>query len=322
MNKELILFNLIDGNISIDVTLENDTLWLSQKQMAEIFGKDVDTIGLHLKNIYQENELNEGATTEFFSVVQIEGKRSVVRKIKYYSLDAIISVGYRVNSKRGTQFRIWANQVLKDYILKGYAINQNIINATTVEFQQAISLLKHTLINNQLVSETGQTVINIIHTYAKTWRNLLQYDEDRLTLPKSVHKISHILEYNIAKKSIDQLKIQLLNIGEATQLFGNERNENLTSILNNLEQTMFGDELYKSVEEKSANLLYMIIKDHPFSDGNKRIGSFLFLLYLQLNKLDIKFDNNGLTALALLIAESNPKQKDLMVRLIINLLVG
>lgn len=210
MQKELVLFNSAEGSISIDVTLEKETLWLSQKQMAEIFNKDSDTIGLHLKNIYQDGELIEEATTEDFSVVQIEGQRSVTRKLKYYSLDAIISVGYRVNSKRGTQFRIWANQVLKEYLLSGYSINHNIVDMASTEFQQAISLLKQTLINNQLISETGQAVIDIIHRYAKTWRNLLQYDGDKLLLPLSVHKVSSMLDYTVAVASIKQLKNQLM----------------------------------------------------------------------------------------------------------------
>ena len=209
MNKELVLFNSTEGNVSINVIFENDTLWLSQKQMAEIFGKDPDTIGLHLKNIYQDKELDEKATTEFFSVVQSEGNRSVTRNIKYYSLDAIISVGYRVNSKRGTQFRIWANQILKDYLLKGYSINQNLINATTNEFKQAIGLLKQTLISNQLINKAGQEIIEIIHSYAKTWRNLLEYDEEKLLLPLSVHKKSSILKYDIAIDSINKLKYEL-----------------------------------------------------------------------------------------------------------------
>lgn len=164
-------------------------------------------------------------------------------------------------------------------------------------------------------------VVNIIHNYAKTWRNLLQYDEDRLLLPDSIHKLSCPLEYKVALNAIDQLKQQLMLIGEATVLFGNEREKCLSAILCALDQTMFDEELYKSVEEKAANLLYLIIKDHPFSDGNKRIASFLFLVYLQLNNLQLTIDNNSLTALALLIAESNPKQKDLLVRLVANLLI-
>ena len=319
--KELVLFTAPNENITVNLIYQNDTLWLSQKLMATLFDKDSDTIGLHINNIFENHELEENLTTEDFSVVQTEGTRQVTRKIKHYNLDVIISVGYRVNSKRGTQFRIWANSVLKSHLLKGYSINQNIINTATKEYQSLLNLLNKTLINNQLINQQGQSIIDLITLYATTWTTLLQYDEDKLPLPANTHKTSIALEYGNALVAISELKSKLINIGEATPLFGNERNDQLQSILSNLDQTMFGEELYKSVEEKAANLFYMVIKDHPFSDGNKRIGSFLFLLYIQLNKLPLKIDNIGLTSLALLIAESDPKQKDLLIRLIINLLV-
>ncbi len=243
------------------------------------------------------------------------------KPVAFYNLDVIISVGYRVKSKRGIEFRRWANSVLKNYLLKGYAVNSNIIDTTNKEYQNLIVLLGNTLINNRLIDEQGQHIVELISQYATTWSTLLQYDEDRLTMPGDTHKSNIVLEYDHALGAITQLKQKLMAIGEATALFGNERNENLQSILANLDQTMFGEELYKNVEEKAANLLYMVIKDHPFSDGNKRIGSFLFILYLQLNSLSVKIDNVSLTSLALLVAESNPQQKDLIVRLIINLLV-
>lgn len=319
--KELVLFTLPEGNVSVNLIYQNNTLWLNQKLMSELFDKDSDTIGLHIKNIFSEHELNENETTELFSVVQTEGNRKVTRQIKHYNLDVIISVGYRVNSKRGTQFRIWANKVLKDYISKGYALNNNLINTTHKEYQQILDLLNNTLISNQLVNAQGQNILALINNYATTWSALLQYDEDRLEIPSTTHKNSLSLDYSTTIHAITEFKNELLAIGEATALFANERNEQLQSILANLDQTMFGEELYKSIEEKAANLLYMVIKDHPFSDGNKRIGSFLFVLYLQLNKLSTNINNIGLTSLALLVAESKPEQKDLIVRLIINLLV-
>jgi DNA ligase (NAD+) len=243
------------------------------------------------------------------------------KPVSVYSLDVIISVGYRVKSKRGVEFRKWANSVLKDYLLKGYALNNNLLDKTHHEYQNLLDLLGKTLANNQLITPQGQTIINLINDYATTWTSLLQYDEDRLLIPNNMHKSSIALAHKNALAAISEFKSSLLVIGEATELFGNERNDQLQSILSNLEQTMFGEELYRSIEEKAANLFYMVIKDHPFSDGNKRIGSFLFLLYIQLNKLPLKIDNIGLTALALLIAESDPQQKDLLTRLIINLLV-
>lgn len=321
-NRQLVLFTSTEGNISVNLILHKDTLWLNQKMMAELFDKDSDTIGLHIKNIFADNELAEALTTEFFSVVQKEGNRNVTRQIKHYSLDVIISVGYRVSSKRGTQFRIWANSVLKEYLLKGYALNTGMLDKTHYEYQNLLELLNKTLVKNQLIAEQGQNIINLINEYATTWTALLQYDEDKLVMPGNIHEATTSLSYAKANQAISEFKLSLLAIGEATQLFGNERNEQLQSILSNLDQTMFGEELYKSVEEKAANLLYMVIKDHPFSDGNKRIGSFLFLLYIQLNKLPLKIDNIGLTSLALLIAESHPGQKELIVRLVINLLVN
>ena len=242
------------------------------------------------------------------------------KPVAFYNLDVIIGVGYRVKSKRGVEFRKWANSVLKDYLLKGYAINKNIIDTTHKEYQNLVELLGKTLANNRLLNQQGQDIIELIHNYATTWSTLLQYDEDRLILPNNLNKSTIPLNYDYAITTINTLKTNLMNINEATALFGNERSDNLQSILANLDQTMFGEELYKSVEEKSANLLYMVIKDHPFSDGNKRIGSFLFILYLKINNLPINIDNMGLTSLALLIAESNPQQKDLIIRLIVNLL--
>lgn len=321
-HETLVLFKSQDDNVTIDVQIESDTVWLTQKQISELFEKSIKTINEHIRNLYAEEELEQISTIRKFQIVQKEGNRTVRRETEFYNLDVIISVGYRIKSKRGIEFRRWANSVLKDYLLKGYAINQNVINTTHKEYQNLVELLNKTLINNQLISQQGQSIIELIHTYANTWTTLLKYDEDCLVLPKSIYKTSIPLEYTKAANAIHELKQNLFLIGEATALFGNERSDNLQSILANLEQTMFGEELYKSIEEKAANLLYMVIKDHPFSDGNKRIGSFLFLLYIQVNALPLKIDNIGLTSLALLVAESNPQQKDLIVRLIVNLLVN
>lgn len=321
-SRELILFSSADGNVTIDVRLNNESVWLSLNQLGTLFGRDKSVISRHLKNIYNEQELDLNSTVAKIATVGQEGSREVLRDIEYYNLDAILSVGYRVNSKQATKFRQWANKVLKDYILKGYALNNNILDTTHKEYQQILDLLNNTLISNQLVTEQGQNVLALINDYATTWSSLLQYDEDRLAIPSTIHKNSLSLDYISSISAITEFKNSLLAIGEATALFGNERNDQLQSILANLDQTMFGEELYQSIEEKAANLLYMVIKDHPFSDGNKRIGSFLFVLYLQLNKLTTNINNIGLTSLALLVAESDPTQKDLIVRLIINLLVN
>lgn len=312
-NKELVLFHSSDGNVAVDVKLEQDTVWLSQKQIEYLFERDQSVISRHIKNVFKD-ELEEKSNMHFLHIANSD------KPVAFYSLDVIISVGYRVKSKRGVEFRKWANLVLKDYLLKGYALNNNLINKTHHEYQNLLDLLNKTLASNQLITAQGQSVINLINEYATTWTSLLQYDEDRLLIPDNIHKSSIRLTPESALQAIGEFKASLLVIGEATQLFGNERNDQLQSILSNLDQTMFGEELYCSVEEKAANLFYMVIKDHPFSDGNKRIGSFLFLLYIQLNKLPLKIDNIGLTSLALLIAESDPQQKNLLIRLIVNLL--
>lgn len=319
MQNQLVLFNSQDGNVTIDVTVDQDTVWLTQKQLADLFDKNVRTISEHIKNIFSDDELEENSVIRNFRITAADGKSY---DTNFYNLDVVISVGYRVKSKRGIEFRRWANSVLKDYLLKGYAFNKNIINTKTQEYQHLIDILSKTLVNNQLVNTQGQNIVELITAYANTWTTLLQYDEDRLNLPSNLlHKTSLVLDYKHAISAINEFKQKLLTIGEATSLFANERSDNLQSILANLDQTMFGEELYKSAEEKAANLLYMVIKDHPFSDGNKRIGSFLFILYMRVNKLPLTIDNLGLTSLALLVAESNPQQKDLMIRLIINLLM-
>jgi DNA ligase (NAD+) len=315
-NNKLILFQSQDGNVTIDVQLQSDTVWLSLNQISQLFGRDKSVISRHLSNIFKSEELERKSVVAFFATTGNDGK---TYQVEYFNLDIILSVGYRVNSKQASQFRKWANSVLKDYLLKGYAINKNIIDTTQKEYQNLITLLNKTLVNNQLINPQGQSILEVINSYATTWSTLLQYDEDRLLLPNNLNKSMIPLNYDYAISAINELKANLVNINEATALFGNERSDNLQSILANLDQTMFGEELYKSIEEKSANLLYMVIKDHPFSDGNKRIGSFLFILYLKINKLPINIDNIGLTSLALLIAESDPQQKDLMVRLIVNL---
>ncbi len=313
MEQKLVLFSSSNGDVSVDVAIEKESVWLTQQHIEILFERDQSVISRHITNVFKE-ELDKKSNMQKMHIANSD------KLVTFYNLDVIISVGYRVKSKRGVEFRQWANKVLKEYLLQGYSVNQNIINIKTKEYQMALDLLSKTLINNDLVIDAGFSVISIINNYAQTWSTLLQYDEDKLFFPDSVHKHSKPLEYGDVIVAISKLKAKLFSISEATELFGNERCEQLQSILGNLEQTMFGEELYKSVEEKAANLLYMVIKDHPFSDGNKRIGSFLFLFYVQSNKLPFNIDQVGLTALTLLIAESNPNQKDLIIRLIVNLL--
>ncbi len=319
--SELLIYTANEKNVT--VRLEGETVWLSQKQLADLLETSTDNIGLHLKNIYALEELEESATTEDFSVVQTEGARQVTRKVMHYNLDAIISVGYRVNSRRGVQFRQWATRVLREHLTQGYTLNQaRLAEKGVTEAHQAIELLARTLENQALVTDAGREVVALIVGYAKTWRLLLQYDEDGLSLPATCQPASGVLDYAQARAAIDELKAALFERGEATDLFGRERSDAIQGILGSIEQTMFGEPLYKSREEKAAHLLYFVIKDHPFSDGNKRIGSFLFLLYLQQEDMAMSINENALTALALLVAESQPTNKDLMIRLVVNLLVS
>lgn len=319
---EVLVYEAADGSVRVDVRLERDTVWLTQRQMAEVFETTPENILMHLKNVFGDGELEEFATTKEFLVVQSEGRRQVRRNLKHYNLDAIISVGYRVNSRRGVRFRQWATGVLRDHLVQGYSFNQTrLAERGLLEARQTLDLLARTLQNQALVGDTGRAVLDLITGYADTWRLLLEYDEDRLAMPPGARPSKGVLDYATSTAAIADFKQALIARQEATPLFGNLRGEALEGILASIEQTMFGEALYRSREEKAANLLYLIIKDHPFSDGNKRIGSFLFMLYLRQEAIAHSLNPSALTALALLIAESAPASKDLMIRLIMNLLV-
>ncbi len=317
---EIIIYEGENGKSSLEVHLQEDTVWLTQKQISSLFETERSVITKHINNVFRAEELDRKAVCAKFAHTASDGK---TYQTNYYNLDVIIAVGYRVNAKRGTQFRIWATSVLKDHLIKGYTVNERrLAEKGLSEMEQAIALLTRTLESHESLSDEGRAVLDVINHYAKSWSLLLKYDEDRLELPKSRHPTKQPLDYDRAGKAILALKNDLLARGEATELFGQERGDSLRGILGNLDQTFGGQDLYASLEDKAAHLLYFVIKDHPFSDGNKRIGSFLFLVFLQENNLleQSNINDNGLVALALLIAESDPKQKDLMIRLIINLL--
>lgn len=250
------------------------------------------------------------------------GKDGKDYNVNYYNLDVIISVGYRVNSKQAIAFRQWATSVLKEHIIKGYTTNEKrLAEQGLKELEQTVKLLHKTLVAHEHVDDIGSETIQLIISYAKTWHILLAYDEDKLKIPTTGKKTTIELDYNAAVDAIASLKSDLATRNEATQLFGNERDKGLESILSNIEQTFDNTPLYPTAEERAAHLLYFIIKDHPFTDGNKRISCLIFLLYLKLQNISIKFNQNGLVALALLIAESDPKQKNIMVKLTVNLLI-
>lgn len=312
---EVLLYEAPDGQVRVDVRLERDTVWLTQAQMVDLFGRDQSVVSRHLRNVFADGELPAEGNMQKMHIASADKPTTL------YSLDVIISVGYRVKSRRGVQFRQWATRVLREHLVQGYTFNQTrLAERGLLEARQTLDLLASTLQNQALVDDTGRAVLDLITGYADTWRLLLEYDEDRLALPPGARPSSGVLDYARASKAIDDFKRELMARREATSLFGNPRGEALEGILGSIEQTMFGEALYHSREEKAAHLLYLVIKDHPFSDGNKRIGSFLFMLYLQQEGMAHQLNPQALTALALLIAESAPASKDLMIRLIINLL--
>jgi len=317
---EIILYRSEDGQAALDVHLKDETVWLTQAQMVDLFQRDKRTISEHIRNVFKEGELTEKAVIRKSRTTALDGKSY---QTNFYNLDVVISVGYRVKSYRGTQFRIWATSVLKDHLVRGYSLNQRRLAEKGVdEVQQVLRLLAGTLESHNLVSEEGRAVLEVVNRYARTWQLLLQYDEDRLPMPEGKHDTRSVLEIEQARQAIGALKNDLLVRGEATDLFGQERSHGLAGLIGAVQQSFGGQDLYPSVEEKAAHLLYFVIKDHPFVDGNKRIGSFLFLLFLKANGLlnAGSFDNRALVALALLTAASESGQKELLIRLIMNLI--
>jgi prophage maintenance system killer protein len=319
--ENIVLYKTVDGQTTLEVQLRDETVWLTQAQMVELFQRDKRTVSEHIRNIFKEGELNEEAVVRKSRTTAADGK---IYRTAAYNLDVVISVGYRVKSQRGTQFRIWATSVLKDYLVRGYALNQRrLAEQGVAELRGVLDLLTATLEQHQLVDETGLAVLQLVRRYGLTWQLLLQYDEDRLELPSGLKRRESVeFDLTVVRRGIACLRDELATRGEATDLFGRERGESLAGILGAIHQTFDGQDLYPSIEEKAAHLLYFVIKDHPFSDGNKRLGSLLFLLYLQTNGLldQVRFDNKGLVALTLLIAASDPVQKELLIRLIVNLL--
>lgn len=281
---EVLIFESPENGLDIQVRLENDTLWLSQRLMAELFEKDSDTIGLHIKNIYTEGELEEEGTTELFSVVQTEGSRQVTRQVKFYNLDVIISVGYRVNSKRGTQFRIWATQRLKDYLIRGYTLNEKRLKQFSEnlrDLEQTVQLIHQTGQSGTLLEHEAKGLLDIITHYTQSFVLLNQFDSQAIPVHEINENITYEIEYTEAVSAIGELKKQLIAQKEATELFGNQKDDSFQGILGNIVQTFGGEYLYRSIEEQAANLLYLTIKNHPFNDGNKRIGAFLFIWFLE-----------------------------------------
>ena len=324
-DKRVEIYKGVRGEIVFSVEPEAETIWATQRQMADAFGCSVDTISLHLKNIFREGELEENRTVEESSIVQIEGKRTVTRKVKLYNLDAIISVGYRVNSKKATRFRIWATNVLRRYVVDGAVINkkriQELPSGKLNKLEDALGIVRRLIENNTLNADEANGVLEVISRYEKSFKILEEYDEHRISFGKS-RKARRVLTIEKCYEAIAELRERT----RATDLFGKPRDDSFSAGLESIYQTFDGKELYPTVSEKAANLIYFIIKDHPFYDGNKRIGAFLFLIFLTMNDVfltengETKISDRTLVAIALLIAESNPKEKDLMVALVRKLL--
>ena len=324
---EIVIYKTKDGQAKLEVNLREETVWLAQKQIADLFGIERSVIAKHLRNVFRDSELSENSVCAIFAHTAADGK---TYQTQYYNLDAIISVGYRANSKRATQFRIWATKTLKDHLLKGFTLNEKRLKKQKIvklqELERTIALLQNTVKKRRLNKVEAEGLLKVITDYANSWILLQKYDEGRLSIPKKTSKFRWELNYEEAKKAIEELKSNLIKNKFATEIFGQERDHGLDAILGNLNQSFGGKKLYPSIAEKAAHLLYFVIKDHPFVDGNKRSASFLFILFLSKNnflsnkKGERKISDNALVALALLVAESAPKEKEMMIALIVNLL--
>ena len=269
---DILLYQAPDGSTEVNVTLEKDTVWLNQKQMADLFGKDYKTISEHIRNIYQEKELEKNPTIWKSQTVQLEGKRHVKRAVLLYNLDVIISVGYRVKSQRGTQFRIWATQRLKEYLLKGYLLNQKRLAETKLtELEHVVALIKRNIAHGGLSQEETSGLLHVITQYTHSWILLQKYDEESLQVPALHALLKEELTYQEALYAVEEMKKTFLPQGHVSQLFGVERNHEFKGIVQSIYQSFDGQDLYPSVEEKAAYLLYFVIKNHPFADGNKKI---------------------------------------------------
>jgi prophage maintenance system killer protein len=322
---EIIIYQAPDGQTSIDVKLEDETVWLTQSQMQQLFQQTKQNMSLHIKNIFNEKELDREATVKESLTVQKEGKRTVKRKIEYYSLDVIISVGYRVKSQNGTQFRIWANKVLKNYLIKGYSINEKRLKEQGEQLEslkQAVKLLGNVIETQPLNSDEATGLLKILTDYTYALDVLDRYDHQVLEIGATTKEELFQINYAEAMKAIDGLRDKF---GGST-LFGNEKDQSFQGSLAAIYQTFGGEFVYPSIEEKAANLLYFVIKNHSFSDGNKRIAAFLFVWFLEKNGILYKKDgsrkiaDNALVALTLMIAESKPDEKDIMVKVVVNLI--
>lgn len=323
LDNKIVIYQTEDGQTQIDVRMDNETVWLTQAQMAELFQTDRTSIVRHINNIYKVEELERDATCAKIAQVQKEGERTVRRLVPYFNLDMIISVGYRVNSKRGVKFRQWANRVLKQYLMKGYAVNERIRREQIGELRQLVKLVGRTLQNREMSSEVeSQDLLDVVVDYTYALDTLDNYDYERLSIDKITPEESFRATYEGAMREIERLRERF----GGSVLFGNEKDDSFKSSIGQIYQTFGGEELYPSVEEKAAMLLYLVTKNHSFSDGNKRIAATLFLWFLNGNHILYNADgskrlaDSTLVALTLMIAESKTEEMDVMVKVVVNLI--
>lgn len=322
--NKIIIYKDKSGNTQIDVKIEKETIWLTQKQIAKLFDVNVPAVNKHLINIFKSGELIENSVISKMEITASDGKKY---QTNIYNLDAIISVGYRINSKRATQFRIWATNTLRNYLLNGYVVNEKKL----LEYKEKMVFLKETIsfieekADNYVLQDKSRELLSLLSEFAKSLKLLDEYDQGKIKIARTT-KTKFELDYEKCKNIIIAIKAELKNDGQASDLFGQEYDYKFQSIINTIYQTFDGNDLYNSIEEKAANLLYLTIKDHPFADGNKRIASILFVYFLNENNylytidLQRKINNNTLVSLALLVATSDPKEKETMIKIIISLL--
>ena len=321
-DSNIAIYQTPDGETIIDVRLEGDTVWLSQAQLALLYNTDRTSIGRHIRNIYSSGELDEESTCAKNAQVQIEGRRRVKRTTYAYNLDMIISVGYRVNSKHATNFRIWANRILKEYLIKGYAINHNAKAEQLDELKQTIAIMRNVLAHKSITQDEAVGLLRVISDYSYGLDTLDRYDYQTLDITKTTKSEVFRATY---ENAIDALAILKDKFG-GSDLFAHEKDDSFKSTMGVIYQTFDGQELYPSIEEKAANLLYLTVKNHSFSDGNKRIAAFLFLWFMEKNGILYRedgsrlLDNNTLVALTLMIAQSKVEEKDIMTKVVVNLI--
>ena len=317
LNDKIVIYRTADGQTSIDVKLEDETVWLSANQMANLFDRDEKTIRKHINNVFSEGELEKENNTHF---LRVDG---VKQPVAFYSLDVIISVGYRVKSQRGIQFRIWANKVLKEYLVKGYVVNKVLTEQRYTELKQLVTVLGRTVkAQEALTSEDALNLVEVVSDYAYALDTLDRYDYQQLAVEQTTNEIKFHATYEGAMQAIEELKEKF----GGSQWFAHEKDDSFKSSIGQIYQTFGGQDLYPSVEEKAAMLLYLVTKNHSFSDGNKRIAATLFLWFMAGNGILYNPDgskriaDNTLVALTLMIAESRTEEKDIMVKVVVNLI--